>query len=220
MIFNNPAAIFDMDGVLVVNMNFHEQAFYEFGKRYGKDINRDFFLNHISGSTNDAIMPKIFGSISTQDIQNFSSEKEVIYRELYEPHIKLAKGLEPFLDLLKGLHIPMAIASNAPPENILFILDMLGLEKYFTTTLNAYSVKNPKPAPDMFLKAAELLGAAPEKCIVFEDAPGGIRAAYKAGMKAVCILTSHSKEEFEKADLFVNDFEDENLIAFTNSVFR
>ena len=209
-----PGIIFDMDGVIIVNMHVHEQAFYELGKRYGININKEFFLKNVSGSTNDKIMPKIFGNISNEDIQKFSSEKEQIYRDLYLPEVKLTDGLKEFLAYSHDLHIPMAIASNAPEENILFICEVLDLQKYFLAKLHSHSVKNAKPAPDMFLLAAQKMNVLPKDCIVFEDAPGGIRAAYEAGMKAISLLTTHKKEEFDKADLFIHDFKDERLYGF------
>ena len=124
-----PAVIFDMDGVIVENMHIHEKAFYELGKRHGKNLDKEFFLKTVSGSTNDRIMPNIFGDISKEDITRFSAEKEKIYRELYLPEAKLLNGLQEFLDYLVDLKIPLAIASNAPEENILFICDVLKLDK-------------------------------------------------------------------------------------------
>ena len=202
----NKAAIFDMDGVLVVNMHFHELAFYEFGRRHGIEITRNFFIERICGNTNQRIMTLLFEGLSKVDIISFSDEKETIYRELYRPHLQATKGLFLFLDQLKELNIPMAIASNAPLENIDFLSKELSLGDYFKTILHVNSVLNPKPAPDMFLKAAELMKANPTHCVVFEDAPGGIRAAHLAGMKTVALLTTHTKEEFETPTLFAEDF--------------
>ena len=204
---NNKAAIFDMDGVLVVNMHFHELAFYEFGKRHGIEITREFFIERICGNTNQRIMSILFDDLSEAYNQRFSDEKEAIYRELYVPHLKPANGLLVFLQSLHAQNIPMAIASNAPKENIDFIIEALNLGKYFSVQLHVNSVANPKPAPDMFLRAAHMLDVAPGNCVVFEDAPGGIRAAKVAGMKAVALLTTHTKEEFADVDLFVGDFD-------------
>jgi beta-phosphoglucomutase len=205
---NKRAAIFDMDGVLIVNMHVHELAFYEFGKRHGIEITHDFFYNKICGNTNQRIMPMIFGEISEEETERLSSEKEAIYRELYTPQLQLAKGLASFLDKLAAQQIPMAIASNAPVQNVEFVVNALGLQKYFQVQLHVTSVARPKPAPDMFLKAAELMGIKPANCVVFEDAPSGIRAAKEAGMKAVALLTTHTKDEFANVDRFIDHFEE------------
>ncbi len=215
---NKRAAIFDMDGVLVVNMKFHELAFYEFGRRHDVDISRDFFLQHITGSTNERIMVKLFENISEKDIELFSEEKETIYREMYAPEMMPTEGLLAFLDYLQAKEIGMAVASNAPMDNIHFVLQALQLESYFPVVLNGTMVANPKPAPDMFLKAAELLGAKARHSVVFEDAPGGIRAANAAGMKAVGLLTSHSIEELGRTDLAISDFNTSELYDFWNKL--
>lgn len=200
------AAIFDMDGVIIVNMHVHEEAFYEFGKRYGKNLDHEFFVTQITGSTNEKIMPKIFGPISDAEIRAYSFEKETLFREIYKSQMKLTDGLAEFLEYLHELDIKMAIASNAPKKNIDFIVEGLKLEKYFPVCLNGNSVANPKPAPDMFLKAAELLGHRPENAVVFEDAPGGIRAASEANMKSVGVLTSHTTEELALANWYIENF--------------
>lgn len=209
------AAIFDMDGVLVVNMKYHEEAFYEFGRRHGIEITPEFFHKNITGSTNELIMPRIFGDhISQQEIKRMADEKETIYRDLYLPDLKATEGLMDYLEFLKMNHIGMAVASNAPMENIRFIADALNLDPYFSHFLNGESVVNAKPAPDMFLKCAQLLGAKPEDSVVFEDAPGGIRGTHAAGMRAVALLTSHDKSELINAHLYVTDFTDQRLYHF------
>ncbi len=209
------AAIFDMDGVLVVNMKYHEEAFYEFGRRHGIEITPEFFHKNITGSTNELIMPRIFGNqISSHEIKLMADEKEAIYRDMYLPHLKATDGLIEYLEFLKTNHIGMAVASNAPMENIRFIADALNLDTYFSHMLNGESVVNPKPAPDMFLKCAQLLGASPIDSVVFEDAPGGIRGTHAAGMRAVALLTSHDKSELIDAHLYVNDFTDKRLYDF------
>lgn len=208
------AAIFDMDGVLVVNMHIHEEAFYQFGRNHGIDITKEFFLTHITGSTNEQIMPKIFGKLTDEQIGTYATEKEELYRAMYAPQLKATDGLISFLDFLKAENVPMAIASNAPIENIRFVADALGFDEYIHVMLNGTMVAQPKPAPDMFLKAALLLGVEPSNCVVFEDAPGGIRAANAAGMRSVALLTSHTVEELPNADLYVSDFNTTALYDF------
>ncbi|OFZ46632.1 MAG: hypothetical protein A3D92_07975 [Bacteroidetes bacterium RIFCSPHIGHO2_02_FULL_44_7] len=199
-------AIFDMDGVIVVNMHFHEQAFDELARRRGKEITREFFFEHICGSTNPKIMPKIFGELSPEEVETLSIEKEALYRELFLPHMKPTPGLIDYLENLKSKGIPMSIASNAPKENVDFVVEKLGLDRYFSHVLHVSSVSNPKPAPDMFLKCAELMGVDPHHTVVFEDAPSGIRAAKQAGMLPVALLTTHEQHEFPEPHIFITDF--------------
>ena len=94
---------------------------------------------------------------------------------MYASHMKLTEGLLPFMEHLHANNIPRAVASNAPVENIHFVVDNLQLRPYFKVLLHVDSVANPKPAPDMFLKAA-------------------------------AVLTTHTREEFDRPDLFIQDF--------------
>ena len=81
---------------------------------------------------------------------------------------------------LSRLAIPQAIGSSAPPENITFVLEALGMANVFRATASRWEVPHGKPFPDIFLLAAAKLGVAPGRCIVLEDAPAGIQAAEPA----------------------------------------
>ena len=84
----------------------------------------------------------------------------------------------------------MAVASNAEPENVAFILDELRLRPFFRVLVDGHQVHNPKPHPDVYLRAAELLQIAPADCIVFEDSHSGAAAAVAAGMRVVGLRTT------------------------------
>ena len=90
----------------------------------------------------------------------------------------------------------MAIGSAAIPFNIDFVLDNLHLRKYFSAIVSANDVEYSKPDPETYLKAAALLHTAPQHCLVFEDAPKGVEAAFNAGMQSVVLTTTHEKDEF------------------------
>jgi beta-phosphoglucomutase len=81
-----------------------------------------------------------------------------------------------------------------------FTLDEMNLRRHFDAVVGAADVKQGKPHPDVFLKAAEKLGVNPADCIVFEDAPMGVEAARRAGMRAVVITTTLPAEAFEEFD--------------------
>jgi beta-phosphoglucomutase len=101
---------------------------------------------------------------------------------------KLVPGVRRFLDLYH--HMPMAVASNAEPENVNFLLDGAGLRKYFKAVVDGHQVARPKPHPDVYLLAAQLLGAEPERCVVFEDSHSGAEAGVAAGMKVIGLSTT------------------------------
>jgi len=130
----------------------------------------------------------------------------MLYRYLYHDNVRLLPGLPDFLDLLKEAGIPMAVATSAERANVDFIVQEAGLEGYFSAVSDASMVKRGKPDPEVFLKAAGLLGAEPENCLVFEDTLKGIDAALKARMKVVGVATTHHKAELTEAHCVIHDF--------------
>ena len=95
------------------------------------------------------------------------------------------------------------------PANIDFVLDEFGLRPYFKVAVNGHQVDRPKPFPDIYLKAAELLGLEPRECIVFEDSPTGAQAGIAAGMRVVGVETTPT--DFQGVSLCIKDFNDPKL---------
>lgn len=187
--------IFDMDGVIVDNHQFHFESFVEFGKRHQLTISRKDF-EPFFGRTNEVIMKSLFGNdISKEDILALANEKEAIYRELYQPFIKPLEGLTEFLQLAASRGIPIALATAAPNENVEFTLRETGLTKYFDAVTDSSMVTRGKPDPQVYLLTAAKLGVLPGDCIVFEDSVPGIVAAKNAGMRVIGVATTHKKDE-------------------------
>jgi beta-phosphoglucomutase-like phosphatase (HAD superfamily) len=111
--------------------------------------------------------------------------------------------------LVKYANVPKAVASNAEPANIDFVLDRYGLRQYFPVAVSGFEVERPKPFPDIYLKAAERLGARPADVIVFEDSLTGLRAAVDAGMRVVGVETT--SDDLPGAVLQIKDFSDPKL---------
>jgi beta-phosphoglucomutase family hydrolase len=198
------AFIFDMDGTLVDNMHFHSEAWVEFFKELGMEVEADDFLRKTAGKTSLEIFRGIFGeTVSEQQLIEYGNRKDAIYRESFLPHRKVVEGLIEFLDESKRLGIKMAVATAAPVSNMEFILDGLDLRKYFDAITTAADVKNGKPDPEVFLVSAEKLGVTPRNSIVFEDAIGGFEAADRAGMKSIGIATVNSIDDMLRLDSVV-----------------
>jgi beta-phosphoglucomutase family hydrolase len=195
------AVIFDMDGVLVDNAFFHERAFVEYFSQYGTRFTPEMF-----GRGNEDLMAELFPNESKERRQEFAAGKEAYYRQIYEPHIKPVAGLLELLQELKKNNIPIAVGSSAPVENIDFVLEKLKIRNYFDVVVVAAMVQRAKPAPDIYLKSAELLNIKPENCLVFEDALAGINAALSAKMKVVGVATSLPKEKLMETNKIINNF--------------
>jgi beta-phosphoglucomutase len=125
----------------------------------------------------------------------------------------MVPGVAEFL--LRAQPAPVALATNAEPANVNFVLDGLNLRPYFRAIVDGSQVRNAKPAPDVYLAAAERLEIAPRNCIVFEDSPVGIASARAAGMRVVGILT-HA-DTLDQVDFEVPDFLGPELEAWLAS---
>jgi HAD superfamily hydrolase (TIGR01509 family) len=203
---NNFAAIFDMDGVLVDNAVYHERAFAEYFASFGVVLKPEMY-----GRGNDELMAELFPDADDELRRRYADGKEAYYRQIYAPHIRPVAGLTGLLAELRRNGVPTAVGSSAPMANIDFVLDTLDLRRYFDTVVVAAMVAKAKPAPDIYLRAAELLHTPPARCVVFEDALAGLAAARAAGAKVVGVATSLPKAQLLSADRVISDFTEISL---------
>ena len=152
------------------------------------------------GKRNDEILRGRLGAdLPDEFIARVSLAKEEVYRDLIRTKgLELLPGARYWLERLKAEAWLQALATSAPRGNIDAVFAALGIGEYFDAAISSEEVKAGKPEPDVFLVAAAKLGVAPRDCIVIEDAPAGIEAARRAGMRSVGVLTTHREL---KADL-------------------
>jgi len=209
------AFIFDMNGTMINDMHYHEQAWYDVLVNQLKAPLTVEQVRHQIYGTAAEMFDRVFGpgKFSADEVQAITLRKESRYREEFLPHLKLIDGLDDFLMQVKNKRIPLAIGTAAPLLNINFVLDNLNLRSFFPVVIGPDDVKKSKPDPEVFLKAASQLGIEPENCIVFEDAPKGIEAAARAGMKAIAITSYHSADELENKNVlfFTEDYTNPDL---------
>ena len=187
------AFIFDLNGTMINDMPYHTKAWqYLLNNKLGGNFTWEEIKPQMYGK-NAEVLVRIFGPdrFTMDEMNRLSFEKEKKYQQEYLSNLKLLPGLDDFLNNAYKKGIPMAIGSAAIPFNIDFVLDNLNIRHYFKAIVSADDVELSKPHPETFLKAAQLLGAAIEDCLVFEDVPKGAEAAANAGMKAVVILAAH-----------------------------
>jgi beta-phosphoglucomutase len=212
-----PAFIFDMDGTIVDNMAFHTRSWLEFFARRGKAYEAEAFFRETAGAQGREILRERLGSdVTDEEIVTLAAEKDALYREMYGPHRAAIQGFDAFVTEADARGVRLAVATSAPPNNIVFTLDELDLRRHFAAVVGAADVKQGKPHPDVFLKAAEQLGAEPADCIVFEDAPMGVEAARRAGMRAVVITTTLPADAFKEFDnviAIVGDYDELSVDA-------
>lgn len=203
--------LFDMDGVLVNNLEIHRAAFAEFFRFYG--VERTFNeLNRVFGRGNDDIMGELMPRdvVERVGIRELGYQKEAIYRRIYEPIIEPQPGLLNFLAEAEKAQLKSAVGSSGYRVNVDFVLDKCNIGRHFEAIVAGDEVTNCKPHPEIYLTAAMKLGLEPSECVVFEDAEAGIEAAHRAGIKVVALATTFDREFLQRtdADLIVDDFRD------------
>lgn len=198
-----------MDGVLVDNKEAHVEAFVVFCKRYGVDI-AGVDLSWMYGKGNDEIIPGLLPQdiIDRHGIRELSDVKESIYREIYASTMEPVPGLVQFLEDLHANGVRIAVGSSAPVENVDFVLEGLGIRKYFSVFVNGDMVKRAKPDPAIYLLSIEKLGLPASECLVMEDSFAGIESANGAGIKVVALATTNTAEALAQAnvEMIVPDF--------------
>ncbi len=190
------AFIFDMDGTLADTMPYHQLAWDALFADMGITVDRDDFFQWSAGLTNREILPRLLGQdFPPDELFAASEKKEAHYRSIYRPQLSALPGVVPFLQRIAHAGCPQAVGTAAPPGNVDLVLDGLNLRGYFQAVVGATDVSRGKPDPEIFLRAADRLGAAPGDCVVFEDAPAGIEAARRAGMSCVVVTTTLTRAQ-------------------------
>lgn len=197
------ALIFDMDGTIVDNMGFHDQAWERWHAVQGLPFDAANFFSLTAGRTNAEIFADLVDDLTPERSAEFARQKESIYRELYAPHLAPVAGLPALLDAAEARGLGLAVGTAAPPDNVAFVLDNLGLRRRFATVVHPSEGIRGKPHPDIFLEAARRIGVEPQHCLVFEDAPLGVEAARRAGMRAVAMTTMLTPDRFDGFDNLV-----------------
>jgi beta-phosphoglucomutase len=196
------ALLFDLNGTMINDMDFHSRAWYQI---LNHDLGGNFSMAEVKQNMygkNQELLVRMFGSdrFTQEEMDTLSVEKEKRYQKEYLPQLALLPGLAEFLEGAYQAGIPMAIGSAAIRFNIDFVLDNLNIRHYFKSIVSAEGVVLSKPHPETYLKNASELNVKPEDCLVLEDVPKGAEAAKNAGMKCVIFTTTHEQYEFEHLD--------------------
>ena len=201
------AVLFDMDGVIVDNLPYHVEAWLLFCERNGIPLTKDVFYKELNGMNSKDTFEWFYQKEMTRaEVEVLEEEKELLYRAFYAAHRKPAAGLLTFLNDLRSRGIKTALATSAGPGNIDFIVDGLGIRDQFDAIIGGAEVTKGKPDPEIYSKAAALVGVAPEDCWVIEDSLQGIASGLAAGARVVGITTSHTAQELAHTQLISPNF--------------
>ncbi len=191
------ALIFDCDGTLADTMPAHARAWAATYKAFGIDIPEQPFLD-MGGLPNRAIIETLNRERGcTLDVAQTQDEKERRYLDT----LHLVQEIAAVADIARAHRgrVPLAVASSGMGHVVHKTLTTLGLLPLFDVVVTADDVLHGKPAPDLFLLAAERLGVAPADCIVYEDGDPGLEAARRAGMRAIDVRVLWRDSDTEPA---------------------
>jgi beta-phosphoglucomutase-like phosphatase (HAD superfamily) len=192
------ALIFDMDGTMIDSMGHHRQSWIAFAKHHGLTMPIDDLMRRTTGRNGAECMDELFGHpIPRDEAWALVQHKERLYREAFAPEFREVAGFRAFAReaAARGLRLGVGTAGDA--HNIAFAMKHLALDPALHAIVGGDEGWPGKPEPAIFVEVARRLAVAPQHCIVFEDAPLGIEAARRAGMRAVAVCTSHRADELE-----------------------
>jgi beta-phosphoglucomutase len=207
------AVLWDLDGVLVDSAPFHFQAWRDLAASLGRELSEGDFRRTF-GLRNDAILRDLLGDLPPAEVERLAARKEALFREAARGNISALPGALALLRLLRQRGLRLALVSSAPRANIELVLRSLDVETAFDVVLGEEDATRGKPDPGGFLLAAKRLGVPPGECVVIEDAPMGVEAAKRGGMRCVGVYRGRPREALAKADLMVESLEDPAVAAY------
>jgi HAD superfamily hydrolase (TIGR01509 family) len=205
------ALIFDMDGTMVESMPAHAKSWELFMHRHDIGMSVEEVLKKTTGRTGVECIRILMGEhVPDERALALIAEKEAIYRDIFAQEFREVAGFAKFARIAQQRGLKIAVATAGDKNNLRFVLDRLDLSRAPDAEVRGDQGLPGKPEPDIFRKAARMLGAEAAECIVFEDAPFGIEAARRAGMRAVAICSTHKADELAGPHVLasVRDYEE------------
>jgi HAD superfamily hydrolase (TIGR01509 family) len=205
------AVIFDLDGTLIDSEDNYYKSDRILMKEYGIDLTPEMKHKFV-GMGNFKMMELLKNQFGIDEsVEYLTDRKNEYYLEIAKKNTFIYPEMKIFIDLLKDNGFPMAIASGSSSGILDELIPLVKLDEYCKIIVSADHVRNGKPAPDIFLKASEKLGVAPENCLVVEDSRFGVEAAIRAFMYCMAIpyLYENPDDNFLMADYFCKNGMDE-----------
>ncbi len=197
--------VFDMDGLMVDSEPMHELANDRYFARLGTTLDESLREEMMGRRVRD-LAEATAGRLGRSPDDVFA-EREAVFWELFEQSgVKAMPGLDQAIAMLAGAGLPLAVATSGTRAYVDQVLDRLGIRDAFAVVVSGEEVTAGKPDPEIYLRAAELLGADPADCVALEDTFHGVAAARAAGMHAIAIPNALTAAmDFSGADAVLPD---------------
>jgi HAD superfamily hydrolase (TIGR01509 family) len=193
--------IFDCDGVLVDSEPLSMRADVMLLAQHGIEISEAEAHTRFVGTTFQAMLDMMTEQFGTVFPEGLQATKNTMVEALYRRELKIVPGVVDVLDALRALDLTISIGSNSPKKRVELAVELVGIADHFDRIVSYEDVTKGKPAPDIFLRAAELAGASIDECLVVEDSLTGATAAVAAGMRTIGFTGTHGHPEQHAKDL-------------------
>jgi beta-phosphoglucomutase len=213
------AIIFDMDGVLVDSEPFILEAATRMFAERGLSVQPEDFKPFVGAGENRYVGGPAETHGFPLEIEEAKARTYAIYDEITRGRLDPLPGVRQFIAEARTLGLKLAVASSADPVKIGINLREIGIpEETFDAVISGLDVVHKKPAPDIFLLAAQRVGVEPPHCVVVEDAINGVAAARAAGMRCLGLTTSFSAAQLTGADWIAPDLAGIRINDLMNSI--
>jgi len=212
------AVIFDMDGVIVDSEPRHERAFLEVLSEIGyADCHGLRFADYIGRADRELWVDFLARHKPVQTMEQLLAMKRERVVEIIRREQPVFDGLPELIKKL-ATQYRLAVASGSVRQVVQEVLSLEGLREFFPVVVSSADVKRGKPAPDIFLRAAELLEVSPKDCWVIEDSKPGVAAGVAAGMQVIAITNTHVATELTQAAYVVSTYDEVERLLLHSAV--
>ncbi|MCB4797780.1 HAD family hydrolase [Neotamlana laminarinivorans] len=205
------AVIFDMDGVIIDSEPLHHKAYHKMFNDVGANVSKELYESFTGQSTLNVCKQVCEVFNLNEAPETLVKLKRKHYKNIFENDDAL-QLIDGVLKLIKNYHangLKLVLASSASMPSINQIFERFDLNQYFSAKFSGADLKQSKPHPEIFIKAAESTGFKNEECLVIEDSTNGIKAANAANIFCIGYDSFNSKnQDYSLADLVINNFND------------
>lgn len=208
------AVLFDMDGVIVDTEPIHKKAYFKMFESFGADVDEELYSTFAGASTRKVCNTVIDRFGLKDPVEKLEEVKRTLFKEYFynDSEFDMVPGVSELIAHYYGNNIKMVLATSASHATIDMVFERFDLKPFFNDVISGTDLKESKPNPEIFLKAAKLSGESAEQCMVIEDSTNGITAAHRAGIFCAGYNGGKTKlQDYSLADIVVTDFRELEL---------